>query len=521
MPINTAYDMKTFYITTPIYYINGAPHIGHAYTTVSADILARYWRMKLGADAVYFLTGTDEHGAKIAEKACAENKEPQAFADEMSATFALLWDRLSISNNDFIRTTQERHISVVVDLLQRLKEATTPKGNPALYEGEYEGLYCVGCEGYKKESDLDDKGLCPDHLKKPELVTEMNWFFRLSDFTDTLKAMLADGVYDIQPESRKNEIMAMLDQGLEDLAISRQTVEWGIELPWDKEQTVYVWVEALMNYVSALGGVDGELYTKFWPAQCHLMSKDITKFHSVIWPALLTAMQIPVPQLIYTHGYFTIDGQKMSKTLGNVIDPNELVDAYGADAARYLLVSQFGFGTDGDIARERFDDMYNAHLAGGFGNLVARVAAMTNKYADGVVPQGEIDETLDMTQAWKEYHAAMEAYRIDEALKVARECIDQANQYLEARKPWERAKTDLADAQRTLHTVLESVRHIALMVLPYMPDVADKAFEILGYEPAKYKEAGFDALTAWGGIAAGNTITQGVYLFPRIEKKEA
>lgn len=512
--------MNKFYITTPIYYINAKPHIGHSYTTVSADILARYWRTQYGADNVFFLTGTDEHGAKIFQKAESEGKEVQAFADEISATYQLAWDNLSISNNDFIRTTEERHKVVVAEILQKLKTAKTPKGNDVIYEGEYEGLYCVGCESYKKESDLNENGECPDHLKVPELLKEKNWFFRLSDYTEVLKEKINAGEYDIKIDARKNEILGLLDQGLEDLAMSRPNVVWGIPIPWDESQTTYVWVEALMNYISALGGLHSDVFHKFWPADCHLMSKDIVKFHSVIWPAMLLALDLELPKTIFVHGYFTIDGQKMSKTLGNTIDPNELVDEYGSDATRYLIVSQFGFGTDGDIARERFDDIYNAHLAGGLGNLVARVAAMTDKNCEGVVMEHEISDVFEIQTYWNQYNEAFGAYRIDEALKVVWKLIDAANKYLEEQKPWEVAKDDLKAAQVTLKTILETVRHIGLMVMPYMPDVADKIFEILGYNAAEYKEQNMVDLTSWGLLENGNKVTKGIYLFPRIEKKE-
>ncbi len=509
---------KTFYITTPIYYINAKPHIGHAYTTIAADVLARYWRTQYGADDVYFLTGTDEHGAKIAKKALEYNQDPLAFADEVSATFELAWDRLSISNNDFIRTTQQRHKDAVAQMLLQLKDATTPKGNSAVFEGEYEGLYCVDCESYKKEDDLDEAGLCKDHKKKPDLLREKNWFFRLSDYTDTLREAILSGEYDIKIEARKNEILGLLNQGLEDLAISRQTVSWGIPLPWDTQQTTYVWVEALMNYVTALGGVDGELFKKFWPTQCHVVGKDIVKFHAVIWPAMLHAIGVDFPQLVFTHGYFTIDGQKMSKTLGNTIDPNELVDEYGADGTRYLLVSQFGFGSDGDIARERFDDMYNAHLAGGLGNLVARVSAMTDKNCGGIVPEHNIEDVFTVNSYWNDYDTAMKEFRIDEALKVIWRLIDVANKYLEEQKPWETAKTDVTDAQTTLKVILETVRHIALMSIPYMPDTADGVLSILGYNSAEYKSRAIANERHWGLLPVGNQITKGVYLFPRKEK---
>lgn len=508
--------MKKFYITTPIYYINDKPHIGHAYTTVAADILARYYRMLLGSSQVFFLTGTDEHGAKIETKAKEMGMEPQIFADETSAKFQFAWDRLSISNNDFIRTTQPRHKKFVVDVLERMKKAVTPLGNPALYEGEYEGLYCVGCETFKMPEDLDANGLCPDHLVKPEMVKEKNWFFRLSDYAELLRKLIIDEKLEIRPEGRKNEIVGLIDTGLRDLAISRPSVSWGIPLPWDKDQTCYVWVDALSNYISALGGEDSENYKKFWPADLHLMSKDILKFHSIIWPAILACARFPLPKTVFAHGFFTIDGQKMSKTLGNVIDPNDLVDKFGTDAARYLLISPFGFGTDGDISMERFQEIYNAHLAGGLGNLVARVTAMAEKYFNGSVPKVKSDDIFETKKIWLEYHQAMKDYRLDEALRVVWHLIGKANKYIDDQKPWELAKSNPGALEEVLFNLLEAIRQIAVMVQPFMPDMTNKIFETIGLDAAKELEDSLEHLQKWARLPASATIKKGEILFPRI-----
>ncbi|MFH1565199.1 MAG: class I tRNA ligase family protein, partial [bacterium] len=305
--------MKKFYITTPIYYVNDKPHIGHAYTTIAADVLARYHRLK-GED-VFFLTGTDEHGDKVARSAEKNGKSPLEFCDENSAKFQMAWDVLNITNNDFIRTTEERHKKIVKVLFERLRDARTPLGNVVIYEGEYEGLYCVGCEKYITEKELDN-GKCPDHQKEPEVIREKNWFFRLSDYGKVLREKIeSDEIY-VFPQERKNEVLSFIDQGLDDVAISRPSVKWGLPIPWDADQKIYVWIEALMNYLSAID-IDSERGKKLWPADVHLMAKDIIKFHAVIWPAILLALDLDLPKSISVHGFFTIDGKKMSKSLGN------------------------------------------------------------------------------------------------------------------------------------------------------------------------------------------------------------
>ncbi|HYC79993.1 MAG TPA: methionine--tRNA ligase, partial [Candidatus Binatia bacterium] len=361
-------EKRKFYITTPIYYVNAKPHIGSAYTTIAADVLARLHRL-LGHETL-FLTGTDEHGAKIAEAAQAAGKKPQEFVDEVSAQFSLAWDILSIAPDDFIRTTEPRHKAAVKIFLEKLKESGK------LYEGEYEGLYCVGHEAFIKESDLVD-GVCPDHKTKPELLKEKNWFFKLSDYQDILKKRIESDEIQIWPQARKNEVLSFISQGLEDTAISRPNVKWGIPLPWDENQTAYVWVEALFNYCSAIGyGADDERYKKFWPADIHLMGKDIIKFHCVIWPALLLAIKEPTPKAIYANGFFTSGGQKMSKSLGNVIDPVEWAQKYGPDAVRYFVLREVPFGQDGDVSEEKFLARYNGDLANGLGNLFSRLTNM-------------------------------------------------------------------------------------------------------------------------------------------------
>ena len=326
---------EKFYVTTPIYYVNDKPHIGHAYTTIIADVLARYYRGKIGKENVFFLTGTDEHGAKIAEAAEKNNVSPQEFTDQISTLFKEAWKNLEIENDYFIRTTDDDHKKTVVDILKSLKEAKTPQGNDVLYEGEYEGLYCVGCEKFMTENDLVD-GKCPDHNKEPEKLSEKNWFFKLGDFLPAIKQKIESGELIIYPEGRKKEVLGLIKQGMPDISISRssKSVSWGIDIPWDDDQKTYVWVDALSNYITALGYPDGENFKKFWPADVHLMALEILKFHTLLWPAMLMAMDVELPKSMYVHGFFTIDGQKMSKTLGNVISPNELVEKYGAEVTK-------------------------------------------------------------------------------------------------------------------------------------------------------------------------------------------
>ncbi|MFH2104698.1 MAG: class I tRNA ligase family protein [Parcubacteria group bacterium] len=324
-----------FYITTPIYYVNDKPHIGHAYTTVAADVLARYHRLR--GDDVHFLTGNDEHGDKVARSAEEAGQEPQAFCDEMSAKYQLTWDRLNIGYDDYIRTTEPRHKEAVQDFLTVLKD----KG--AIYEGTYEGLYCTGCEKFLTDKELVD-GECPDHKKAPEKLSEKNYFFKLGDYLNEVKRQIEKDEIKVDPENIKREVLGLFKQDLQDFSVSRESVKWGIELPFDKSQKTYVWVEALQNYITAIGYKDDQKkFKRYWPADVHLMAKDIIKFHAIFWPAMLLAADLPVPKQIFAHGFFTIDGQKMSKTIGNVIDPNDLVDEYGADATRYLILSQFWF----------------------------------------------------------------------------------------------------------------------------------------------------------------------------------
>ncbi|MFA6908672.1 MAG: methionine--tRNA ligase [Patescibacteria group bacterium] len=447
-----------FYITTPIYYVNDKPHIGHAYTTIAADVLARYHRLK--GDDVFFLTGTDEHGSKVAESAEKAGMDPQAFCDQNSALFEDAFKGLNISHDIFMRTTSDRHKKSVQMFMQKLFD----KGD--IYEGVYEGLYCTGCEKFLTEKELVN-GMCPLHNRPPEQVKEKNYFFKLSTYLKNVRKLIETGKIVVGPESRKKETLGLFDQGLEDFSVSRERVTWGISLPWDSSQKTYVWVEALQNYISAIGyGDDQAAFEKWWPADVHLMAKDILKFHAIYWPALLLAAGLEVPNLIFAHGFFSLNGTKMSKSLGNVIDPNDLVKKYGVDATRFLLLSQFPFGQDGDIKESEFTTQFNAHLANGVGNLTARVATLIDQ-SGGVIEKNEYSELALAT------FAHIEKLAFHEALQGILDEVHKADDRLSKEKPWEKP-TDDADRLKLLGEIAGVIMSIGHALAPFMPDISEK-----------------------------------------------
>jgi methionyl-tRNA synthetase len=482
--------MEKKYITTPIYYVNDKPHIGHAYTTIVADVLARYYRNKLGKDNVYFLTGTDEHGAKVAESAKEAGIDPQKFTDQVSDEYKSAWQNLDISNDQFIRTTSKQHKKIVTDILNKLKEAKTPAGNDVLYEKDYEGLYCQGCEKFLTDNDLED-GQCPDHNKEPELVKEKNWFFKLNDFLPVIKEKIEKNELVIYPNTRKNEVLGLIDkQDLPDFSISRSTksVPWGIDLPWDQDQKSYVWIDALSNYITALDYPEGDLFKKFWPADVQLMALDILKFHTLYWPAILLALGVELPKQLAIHGFFTINGQKMSKTLGNVIHPDEIVEKYGAEASKYLILSQFSFGSESDINVNGFQEKYNADLVNGLGNLVNRTTKMVEDYLDGKVDVnfGEQDiiskkiEVLDFKGV------------LNEIWKVIRE----TNLLIDEKKPWALAKEEKTEEiKEVLEKCLENIYIAGVSLKPFMPNKSQEILDIItAKEIKKPSEALFPRL---------------------------
>lgn len=497
-----------FYITTPIYYLNGEPHIGSAYPTIAADVLARYHR--LAGDEVFFLTGSDEHGAKIAEAAAKAGQAPQEFCDVMAAKFMECWDELNISNDDFIRTTSDRHKAGVVKFIEELKAAG------AVYEADYEGFYCQGCEAFKTERDLVD-GKCPDHNAKPQLISEKNYFFDLKKYLPAVKKLIDADEVRILPASKKNEVLGLFKQEIGDFSVSRSSVKWGIPLPWDKSQVAYVWVDALTNYINALGYGSGETakLEKFWPADIHILGKDILKFHCIYWPAMLLAAGLPVPKNLYVHGFFTVDGRKMGKSLGNVIDPFNLIKEFGADAARYLLLSQFPFGQDGDIKASQFVIQYNSDLANGLGNFASRVTAMAEKYFSGAIPARSSELKGEAEKIWNGYKSAMLDFQIDGALEAIKKLNQLGDGYVEKNKPWELAKVDEARLKEVIYNLLEILRRLALMLWPIMPETAEKIFGALGQ--SDFSSRKLSELEVWGLLEPGDKVGKNEPLFPRIQ----
>src|SRR5258708_1015914 len=445
-----------FYVTTPIYYVNDVPHIGHAYTTLAGDILARYYREKLGKENVFFLVGTDEHGQKVAQAAEEHKKTPKEYADSVAPRFEDAWKLLNINYDYFIRTTNLEHEKIVTDLLQKIYD------NGYIYEGVYEGLYCVGCEAFKTENEIVN-GKCPLHPNK-NLVhqKEKNYFLKLKELAPTILKKIENKEYGILPPKREHEILSRIILGVEDISISRAGVSWGIPVPWDKSQTIYVWVDALINYYSATQFVRGK--GKFWPADLHLVGKDILWFHSVIWQALLIAAGIKeLPKTIFAHGFFTIDGQKMSKSLGNVISPKQLVDRYGIDGARYLIISAYAFGDDDDISISRFDEKFNADLANGLGNLIARVStlAQNSKFKFPTTKQNsypDIDIFLTNCQFDKSFDSIWAK-------------IKELDTLINEKKVWELKGKEL---EKILEFLVNDIRQIAIDLKPFLPETAEK-----------------------------------------------
>jgi len=463
-----------FYITTPIYYTNQAPHIGTAYTTVAADVLARYYR-KLGED-ILFLTGTDEHGEKIAQAAEKVNKSPQEFVDEISELFKIAWKKLNISYDSFIRTTDEKHKKGVEKFLLKLKDSGK------VYQDEYKALYCSGCEDFLFKKDLIN-GKCPYHKTEPELISETNYFFKLKDFIPQVKELIEKNKIIIEPKERKKEVLSLLKQDLGNLSISRQKVKWGIDLPFDKEQKTYVWVDALQNYITAIGyGEDSKEFKKYWPADLHLIAKDIVKFHAIFWPALLLAAGLELPKKIFVHGFFTVEGQKMSKTLGNVIDPVYLADKYGADTVRYFLLREIPFGNDGDFNIKRLEERYNSDLANGLGNLVSRVLTLSEKagviLSNSEESNQEFDSEIKLVQ--KKYHKAIKEIKLNEALELIWQLISFCDEYIDKNKPWELIKDDQEKAKKVLGQLLTAIEKIANLLSPFMPETSEKILEQIG-----------------------------------------
>ena len=501
-----------FYITTSIAYANAAPHIGFAMEACQADVLARYHRMK--SDDVFFLSGTDENGVKMKKTAEEKKVETQKFADENSAKFQLLLDILNVSNNDFIRTTdQVRHWPAAQKIWQKLVETGD------IYKGNYEGYYCVGCEAYLTEKDLVD-GKCPNHQKAPEKIKEENYFFKLSKYGKLIQKKIELGELEILPESRKNETLNVIRSGLRDVSFSRpkKVLDWGVPVPNDETQTMYVWCDALTNYISALGYGQKPLLD-FWPADIHIIGKDILRFHTAIWPAMLLSAGLPLPKKIFIHGFITFNGQKISKSTGNVVDPFEVIDKYGVDALRYYLLKEIPSGSDGNFSYERFEEVYQADLANGIGNLTARIIALTkiSNFQFSISNQFSIfNFQTTVNKIWEEYEDNLNEFRLNEALSSVWKFISVCDKYIEQNKPWELEEKEKAEIVSNL---LESLRHIAWMIYPFMPETSMKIFKQL-FADEKERKIELDQSLAkaqkWGGLKSGTKIKKGEILFPRL-----
>jgi len=455
---------EKFYITTPIYYVNDRMHLGHAYTTVAADVLARYHRLK--GEKVFFLTGTDEHGGKIEETAKELKKSPQQLCDENSQNFKEGWEKLNISYDNFIRTTDASHKKAVTKAIEILHK----KG--LIYKGIYKGLYCLGCEQYKTKSDLV-AGKCPEHKTVPEVMEEESYLFKLFEFEKELKKKIKDDELKIRPQERKREVLEFLKRGLRTISVSREKVKWGIPLPFDKKLTAYVWIDALLNYLTGIGwDGDPEKLPEFWPPNVQLMAKDIIRVHATIWPAILLGLGISLPKQLFVHGYFTIEGQKMSKSLGNVIWPEQLIEKFGADATRYLLLSLCPFGRDGDISWKKLEEKYNADLAKGLGNLVSRVISLSDKLGvqQAAVPNNVGMAFGDSSSAKKRYQKALGNFQFNEALIAIWEIIGNFDRYIEREKPWEGGKR----AKQVIVNSLYGLKEIAVLLKPFLPQTSEK-----------------------------------------------
>ncbi|MFZ3591015.1 methionine--tRNA ligase [Bacillus sp. DJP31] len=514
-------NKKTFYITTPIYYPSGKLHIGHAYTTVAGDAMARYKRLR-GFD-VHYLTGTDEHGQKIQRNAEEKGVTPQKYVDDIVSGIKELWEKLEITHDDFIRTTEDRHVQVVEKIFARLVE----QGD--IYIDEYEGWYCTPCESFYTERQLEDEK-CPDCKRAVEKVKEESYFFRMSKYADRLLQFYEENPGFIQPESRKNEMINnFIKPGLEDLAVSRTTFDWGIKVPGNSKHVIYVWIDALSNYITALGyGTDNEEnYQKFWPANVHLVGKEIVRFHTIYWPIMLMALDLPLPKKVFAHGWLLMKDGKMSKSKGNVVDPVTLIDRYGLDSLRYYLLREVPFGSDGVFTPEGFIERINFDLANDLGNLLNRTVAMIQKYFDGVVPvytgtHNEYDEQLEnLTKETKQkVEEAMEEMQFSVALSVIWGLVSRTNKYIDETQPWVIAKDDSQSVVlgSVMTHLVESLRNVSIMLQPFLTRTPKLVWEQLGIQDSEVTS--WDTMDQYGIVPEGTKVVQGNPIFPRLDLKD-
>ena len=501
-----------YYVTTPIYYVNGEPHLGHAYTTIAADVLARHMRQR-GED-VFFLTGTDEHGEPVAQAAEALGITPRELGDKNAVRFRELAATLNVTNDFFIRTTDPEHMAKVAEVVQRIHD------NGHVYAGHYEGWYCPRCADFKTESELEDGNRCPIHKIVLEIEQEDNWFFRLSTFQEPLERLYAERPDFVTPRNRYNEALSFIKSGLRDISLSRARLKWGVPVPWDESQVIYVWIDALLNYYTALSYArEGEdLTDRFWPATVHLIGKDILKFHAVIWPAMLMAAGIEVPRRVGIHGYLLLGEHKMSKSLGNVIEPFQVADLYGPDALRFYVLREVSFGSDGEVSPEGFETRYNTELANEYGNLASRTFSMIGQFRDGTVPDGKPSETIaaDFEGLAEAVRQRIDEVELTAALDEIWQRIKRLNRYVQDEQPWQLAK-DESQAERldqVLYTLAEGLRVVAVLLHAFMPGSAERLLGALGQEDLSLEGA---RLGAAGGGARLGELGQ---LFPRVETPE-
>jgi len=516
-------DSKSFYLTTPIYYVNDAPHIGTAYTTVAGDVLTRWHRQR--GESVWFLTGTDEHGQKVLNAAQANGVAPQDWCDRLvEESWKPVWRDLNIANDDFIRTTEPRHMERVQKFLTGLKDA----GH--IYSGKYEGPYCIGCEEFKLPADLDE-GRCKVHGTPVEILSEENWFFKLSAFVPQLLQHYKDHPEACEPASARNEVVSFLESGVEDLSISRSTFDWGIPVPWDTKQVVYVWFDALLNYATAVGlgdepGTAGaEKFRNTWPADVHLVGKDILRFHAVIWPAMLMAANLPLPKKVFAHGWLLVGGEKMSKSKANKIAPSEITDHFGVDAFRYYFLRAIPFGSDGSFSWEDMSARYTSELANDFGNLASRLIAMIEKYCDGLIPAVTQDDSLNaaLSAAVETADSAITALDFQTGINAIMDFCKRVNGYVTEQQPWVLAKdpANKAELDKVLYNTADSIRALAVLLHPIMPATTEILWESLGAHQTlgDISKLPIADVARFGQLPTGSKVTKGAVLFPRLEEK--